>query len=221
MEFRHLKVIFRIDDLYLGTQEVPFGKKLSQLEYPEIPEKQGYYGVWPDCSDQVMTGNLLVEGEYKEDVTVVQSSARQATEEENNWEKPYALVEQRFTEDTVLNAEISDKEPPEDASGKKYTAYDISLKHANITNEDTFAIRLYNPYSNVTVWGYKDGVWTEMESKKRGQYVQVYMTGPEQSFCIIEQTSKIWIIISSIAGGILFFLLLAAGIKKIKHKHKK
>ncbi len=221
MEFRHLKVIFRIDDLYLGTREVPFGKKLSQLEYPEIPEKQGYYGVWPDCSDQVMTGNLLVEGEYKEDVTVVQSSARQATEEENNWEKPYALVEQRFTEDTVLNAEISDKEPPEDASGKKYTAYDISLKHANITNEDTFAIRLYNPYSNVTVWGYKDGVWTEMESKKRGQYVQVYMTGPEQSFCIIEQTSKIWIIISSIAGGILFFLLLAAGTKKIKHKHKK
>lgn len=220
-EFRHLKVIFRIDDLYLGTQEVEFGKKLSQLDYPEIPEKQGYYGVWPDCSDQVVTGNLLIEGEYKEDVTVVQSNAGQAAEEQSKWEKPYALVEQRFTEDTVLNAEISDKEPPEDAQNKQYVVYDISLEYAQIGSADTFAIRLYNPYNDVAVWGYKDGMWTKMESKKRGQYVQVYMTGPKQSFCIIEQKSKIWIAIAGATGGILFLLLLAAGIKKVKRKHKK
>ena len=39
--FRHLRVIFRIEDTYLGEQEVAFGESLSALQYPEIPEKEG------------------------------------------------------------------------------------------------------------------------------------------------------------------------------------
>lgn len=218
-EFRHLKVIFRIDDLYLGTQEVRFGEKLANLDYPDIPEKEGYYGVWPDYSDRVMAGNLLITGEYKEDVTVVQSNEKQDLEAEEGWEKPYALVEQRFTENTVLNAGISNMQPPESAHNKENTVYDVSLENAGIGEADTFAVRLYNPYSNAKVWGYRDGTWEELESKARGHYVQVYMTGPKQTFCVIEQKSQIWIAAVGIAGGVLVIVLLVIGLKKVKTRH--
>lgn len=219
--FRHLKVIFRVDDLYLGTQEVGFGESLAGLDYPAIPEKEGYYGIWPDCSGEIMTGNLLVRGEYKEDVTVVQSNNVQDMETEGGIAKPYALVEQRFTENTVLNAVISDMEPPEQAAGKENTIYKITLENAKISDTDTLAVRLYNPYDDAAVWGYRDGAWTELESKKRGQYLQVNMTGAEQFFCIAEHGSGSGIVLAGGAGAAALLVLAAALIKGRKPKEGK
>ena len=215
-EFRHLKVIFRVEDAYLGVQEVAFGDSLAGLDYPEIPKKEGYYGIWPDCSDKIMTGNLLIEGEYKEDVTVVESNEKQSADGEAGYEKPYALVEQRFTENTVLRAVISHMEPPEAAHNKENVIYDISLENTEIKDTDTFAVRLYNPYEDAAVWGYKNGIWTELESKARGEYLQVDMTGTEQSFCIVRQKSIRWIVVTGIAGGLAAVFLLVAVSKKRK-----
>lgn len=218
MEFRHLKVIYRVDDEYLGIQEVKFGENLSCLKYPEIPQKEGYYGVWPDYSDKIMTGNLLITAEYKEDVTVVQSDEISVQGAEGEMKKPYALVEQSFTENTVLNAVISDKEPPEQIHNSDNVIYDIALENAQIGDKDTFAIRLYNPYEDAVVWGFADGKWTELESKVRGQYLQVNMTGSEQTFCVAEQRFQIWILLIGIGGSIAVVVLLTMLIKKSKKK---
>lgn len=220
-EFRHLKVIFRVEDAYLGVQEVAFGDSLAGLDYPEIPKKEGYYGIWPDCSDRIMTGNLLIEGEYKEDVTVVESNEKQPADGEAGYEKPYALVEQRFTENTVLRAVVSHMEPPEAAHNKENVVYDISLENTGIKDTDTFAVRLYNPYKDAAVWGYKNGIWTELESKARGEYLQVDMTGTEQAFCIVRQKSTRWIVVTGIAGGAAAVLLLVAVNKKRKAHNRR
>ena len=217
-QFWHMKVIFRVDDLYLGEQEVKFGESLSELNYPSIPEKEGYYGVWPDYSDKVMAGNLLIKGEYKEDVTVIQSNGKQTLGQEGERERPYALVEQHFTEDTILDVSISDMEPPKEAINKEYVIYNITLRNALISDTDTYAIRLYNPYEDASVWGYKNGIWTELESKVRGQYLQVSMTGAEQTFCIIEHKAKLWIVVCDAAGGFVVLILLVIFGKKIKSK---
>ena len=215
-QFRHLKAIFRVDGMYLGVQEVKFGESLSVLDYPAIPQREGYYGTWPDYSGQVMTGNLLVTGEYKEDVTVVQSNGAQAADGNGSYEKPYALVEQRFTEDTVLRAGIGTMEPPEKVHGREHVIYDIALENAGIKNTDTFAVRLLNPYGDAAVWGYRDGAWKELESKARGQYLQVDMTGAEQSFCIVEEPSGMWITVVCVLGGAAVLVLLVVLVKKGK-----
>ena len=220
-QFRHLKVIFRVDDLYLGVQEVKFGEKLSCLKYPDIPDREGYYGVWPDYSDKIMAGNLLIRGEYREDVTVLQSSEIREKNAEGEQEKPYALVEQRFTDDTVLNASIGGMEPPEQAGNHENVIYDIALENAGVNHTDTFAIRLYNPYKDAVVWGYRNDTWQELESKPRGQYLQVAMTGPEQTFCIIEQKSRLWMFLAGAAGGIAVLVLVTVSVKKLKSGRKK
>ena len=219
-QFRHLKVIFRVEDMYLGEQEVKFGESLANLNYPEIPAKEGFYGVWPDYSDQVMAGNLIISGEYKEDVTVVQSNEAQVAGEESGMERPYALVEQRFTEDTVLDVTISDMAPPKEAVDKEYVIYDMKLQNAPAGDMDIFAVRLYNPYEDADVWKFRDGSWIQAESKARGQYLQVDMTGAEEIFCIVERAGEFWVIAGCAAGGVLGIILLSLVVKKIRGKKK-
>ena len=215
--FRHLKVIFRVEDSYLGEQEMAYGESLRSLSFPEIPKKEGCYGVWPDCSDQIMSGNLLITGEYREDVTVVQSAETGEAETAEGTKKPLALVEQRFTQDTALNVEISDTAPPQSVADKKHVVYDLSLENAKIGDSDRFAVRLYNPYDEkAEVWEYQDGIWRRLESKARGQYLQVDMTGAKQTFCVAEHSSDRLPAAPAAAGGAVLFFLLAALIKKAK-----
>ena len=217
-DFWHLKVTYRIEDTYLGTQEVKYGQSLANLNYPEIPVKEGYYGVWPDYSDQIMTCNLLIEGAYVDTVTVVESSEKTDTYAES-WQKPYALVEQTFTEDTTLNVALSDQMPPKEASGKDYVIYDIALENANIEAQETFAIRLLNPYGeNAQVWGFLNGNWAKLDSKTRGQYLQVEMTGSKEAFCIVNEKTNTLLIIVIIVTGAAILLLIAYLLKRIKRR---
>lgn len=221
-DFWHLKVTYKIDDMYLGTQELAYGDSLSKLNFPEAPAKDNCYGVWPDVSDKIMTGNLVIEGEYKANVTVVQSdnTNNMLASAEGEHEKALVLIEGVFTEDAVLHASVSDETVPEDVTGKKnHTVYQISLENTTVTGADTLAVRLLNPYKKATVWCYLDGEWQQVDSKVRGQYLQTTMKGAIGTFCIVEETSnvmKIIIIVVSAAVVVLLVLL----IKKITGKHK-
>lgn len=202
LEFWHLKVVYRIEDTVLGTQEIPYGARLDGLVYPKIPEKEGFYGVWPDVSDRIMEGTYVVQGEYKENVTVVTSNGGEKVNmTETVRVKPYALVANIFTEDTVLNAAVSSFAPPVEIEDRRNVVYEVSIENSEIGENDSFAVRLLNPYKKAVVYGYKDGSWNELESKVRGQYLQVEMTGTQEYFCVAEQTSKKMVIVAGIAAG--------------------
>ena len=207
-EFRHLKVIYRVEDMYLGTEEVAFGESLAGLHYPEIPAKEGCYGVWPDHSGAVMNGNLVIQGEYHDNVRVVVSDEKDIEDTEGEYQKPYALVEQAFTEDTVLKVKQISLAPPEQAKEKEHVMYEVSLENSDIEDGDILAVRLLNPYKNAQVWGLSDGVWTQLESKNRGQYLQVNMTGSKEIFCIVKTEANILIIVAGTVGAAALLLLL-------------
>ena len=152
-QFWHLKVIYKIEDTYLGSEEVKYGERLDKLNFPQIPAKEGFYGAWPDVSGQRMSGTFVVEAVYKDNVTVVQSSSDAESTQEGAWKKPYALVEDIFTEETVLNARISDMAPPEEAAGKPYVVYEVTLENSGIKDTDSFALRILNPYEDAVVYG--------------------------------------------------------------------
>ncbi|NDO50869.1 hypothetical protein FMM75_16180 [Lachnospiraceae bacterium MD335] len=212
-EFWHLKVIYKIEDTYLGEEEVKYGEPLNALHYPQIPEKSGCYGVWEDVTDQTMTGTLLVEAQYRDNVTVVQSSDGE-TMNEGSAKKPYALVNEAFTENTVLNAVVNNQiAPPERAAHKDYVIYEVSLENSRIGATDSFAVRLLNPYDKAQVWEYRDGVWTKLESKVRGQYLQVDMVGTDSVFCLVSDEKNMLFIIGGIAAGAAALMVAAVILK--------
>ena len=220
-QFWHLKVIYKIEDTYLGSEEVEYGRKLDQLNFPQIPGKEGFYGEWPDVSDLIMNGTIVVEAEYKDTVTVVKSDGDEDSTGESQWRRPYALVEDAFTESTILNARISDRTPPEEAAEKQYVVYEVKLENSGIKETDTFALRLLNPYEDAVVYGYKDGAWVALESKSRGQYLQVDMTGTQQYFCIVENPSNLVLMILCAVAAVVVLVLLIVLIKKGMARRKR
>ncbi|MDE7476426.1 MAG: hypothetical protein K2M91_00505, partial [Lachnospiraceae bacterium] len=219
-QFWHLKVIYKIEDTYLGSEEVKYGETLDKLNFPQIPGKEGFYGVWPDVSDRKMGGTFVVEAEYKDNVTVVQSNGSLDDTEEGTRQKPYALIEDIFTEDTILNAKISDKTPPEAAAGKQNVVYEVTLENAGIKENESFVLRILNPYKDAIVYVYRDGAWTELESKSRGQYLQVSMNGTQEYFCVVEKKSNLIMIIICAAAGTAILIVLIVIIKKRRARRK-
>ncbi len=220
-QFWHLKVIYKIEDTYLGSEEVKYGEKLDQLNFPQIPTKEGFYGAWPDVSNQTMRGTIVVEAVYKDNVTVVQSSGDHNDVEEGIWKKPYALVEDIFTENTILNVKVSDMVPPEEAVGKQSVVYEVILENGGIKETDSFALRILNPYEDAVLYEYLDGVWIEQEGKSRGQYLQVDMTGTQAYFCVVENKADIALIVGYVAGAVTAVFLLIIVVKKGKAHRKK
>jgi hypothetical protein len=213
-EFWHLQVIYWIEDTYLGSEEVKYGDTLDNLTYPEIPQKEGYYGVWPDVTGRTVNGTVVVEAEYKDNVTVVKSTGVDD-------EKALALVEDIFTEDTVLIAKKVEMDAPAETVGKNYVVYDLSLEDDALSDTDTFAVRLLNPYDdNAIVYAYIDGNWQELDSKVRGQYLQVEMQGTQQYFCILDNVSNKYILWACAGVGafliLIVILIIKRGVRAIK-----
>ena len=219
-EFRHLKVIYRVEDQYLGTEEVAYGASLADLHFPEFPERAGSYGIWPDLSEAVMCGNLVIRGEYHDNVLVVESNEKKMPDSEGDYQRPYALVEQVFTEDTVLNVNLITMDPPEQATEKKNVIYEVSLENSGMKDGDVVAVRLFNPYEDAQVWGWSGDAWIQLESKSRGQYLQVEMAGTKGIFCIVKTESYVFIIVASAAGGAVVLILLAVLVRKLISNHK-
>ncbi len=217
-EFWHLKVIYKIEDTCLGEEEIGYGEPLNALHYPQIPEKSGYYGVWEDVTDKIMTGTLLVEAQYRDNVTVVQSGDGEMMNEGSG--------KKSFTENTVLKAVVNNQiAPPERAAHKDYVVYEVSLENSTVGASDSFAVRLLNPYEKAQAWGYRDGIWTQLESKVRGKYLQVDMVGTDSVFCLVSDEKNILFIIGGAAAGAavlaLAVFILKGGMKRGGKKRKK
>lgn len=119
----------------------------------------------------------------------------------------------------MLNVTLSSQAPPQEAANKDYVIYDISLENGDIGNTETFAIRLLNPYGdNAEVWGFLNGSWSKLDSKSRGQYLQVEMIGPKEAFCIVENKSKVILITVAVIAGAALLALIIFLLKRLKRK---
>lgn len=234
--FRHLKITYRTEDQVLGYEEVAYGDSLDHLTYPEIPEKEGYYGVWEDVSGQRMTGNRVLEAEYVEKVSVVQSdayaeqtvAAEESDEKRSPRKKPYALVESSFTGDAVLHVSTDeetgfDLQTLEGVEGN-HRIYFITLENADVQPDQETALRLYNPYGDdVELWHYEEeSGWQQEELVSRGEYLQTTLTGDSGIYCIVEKKPNVMLyaVLGGCSGGVLLLLQLRKAIKKHRQKRQ-
>ena len=97
---------------------------------------------------------------------------------------------------------VSSIAPPDKAAGRDHVVYEVSLENSGLGISDSFAIRLLNPYDKGAVWAYRDGEWVELESKVRGQYLQVDMVGTNETFCLISKDRNILMLVGGAVAGV-------------------
>ena len=94
--FRSFTVTFVADGKELASYQCRYGDALTEEQIPTIPEKDGYYGVWPEFDLDWITGNAVLEAQYEKWVTSIAG----AQTDENG--KSMLLAEGEFLPGTVL-----------------------------------------------------------------------------------------------------------------------
>lgn len=215
--FRYLTVTFRAEDQFLGTQRVNYGDPYSTITYPEIPAKEGYYGVWPEAGEGNIMGNLVITAGYTDSVRVIESATLDPASG-----KQLAMIDNDFNNEARLVVETPDA--PEFAEGgyAARTIYSVRVEDSGKDEGDVLALRLYNPYGKqkVSVWQYNGSGWSEVEYLERGSYLQVSMQGTEGIYCIAQHENNLPLIICG-AGAAAVLLVIVILHRSRRRKKKK
>ena len=208
-EFSRFTITFLADGVEVASYQCGYGDYLSENQIPEVPEKDGCYGVWPEYDLRYITGNKVLEAEYEE------WTASIASTEKNDDNKPLVMAEGKFYPNAALHLQME---------GDTYTvALTNSMEEdaPDYTGEATLRV-FCKDVDNSIVQVEQDGEYVEAESTVIGSYRQFTMTVPG-SFRVVEaEGSHTRIMVMCIAGGAAALLLLVwIGKKAAKHRKKR
>lgn len=88
--FREFTVRFQADGREIAALHCRYGEALDKAQIPEIPEKEGYYGIWPEFDYGCVTGNCVLEAQYERWISSL------ASEEASAEGRPAVLVQGEF-----------------------------------------------------------------------------------------------------------------------------
>lgn len=209
--FSEFTVTFLADGAELASYQCHYGDALTEEQIPEIPEKDGSYGVWPEFDFGFITGNKVLEAEYEKWVGSLASA------ETGESGKPRVLVSGEFLPDMELELTETDGSltlavgtRKEDGSFEEYPG-NITVR---ALCEDTV-------HTRVEVAD-ESGAYRETESRVMGSYLEFALEQPGSFRLIQEQSNDKPVIVAGICGavGLLLLILLIGRLVK-KHKGKK
>jgi len=227
LQYRHLQLTFIANDKVVDQIEVKYGKSLSEIEFPQTPPVPGSYGKWPDVTEMKMIGNITLEAEYNDTITILTSVEKGTVAAEGAAEdrdRPYAYIEGIYTDDAVLSASATEYTPQQtkEAMNRKAESvvYEIRVENGGLLDDTVSSVRLLNPYGKIkAVFGLVDGTWQEIAYKEYGQYIQVKMAGTSAAYGIVSG-DRAGILIWYIAGGAVILLLIGIAIGRRRRRQK-
>lgn len=166
--FRKFTVVFKADDEVLGTVEASYGSRIDISELPDIPEKDGCYGVWPADELEFVTGNTVVEAEYDKWVTALKS---EATDEDG---RAKLLVEGSFLPEYRLKAEIGE------GIGSDITFEIVDDETGEAVYSEPVEVRILcdEPKKTESLIKNEDGTYTKASTSVMGKYLVFQMDKP-------------------------------------------
>lgn len=224
-EYRHLHITFMTEDAVVAATEVEYGQKVSDIEYPDVPAKEGCYGRWEDIPGDVIEGNITVMAEYFDNITTLKSEDGRLFDNEqdkNGSGRAYAMLDGLYTDNARLSVVRTEEMINEDNKTYMAVVYEVTVENADIADDAISKLRILNPFAAVgDVSVNHNGVWESVDYKEYGHYLQVVMTGGNIQIRIMEDKSTDWIIIAAAAGitvllAAVFIMILKRGKKKKK-----
>ena len=205
--FSQFTITFQADGVEVASYKCGYGDYLSADQIPEVPEKDGYYGVWPDYDFSDITGNKVLEAEYEE------WTASIASAEKNDNNKALVMAEGNFYPNAALHLQVE---------GNTYTvSMTNSMKEdaPDYTGEAT--LRVYcEDADNTVIEVAQDGEYTEVESIVIGSYRQFTMEVPGSFRTVEAEGSHTLLIVLCIVGGAVVILLIVLLGKKAAKRRK-
>ena len=206
--FSKVTVTFQSEDELVDRLEIPYGSSLSRDDFPEIPQKDGYYIEWEneDSYDSV-TANLILNAVYVPWMESVGSKER------SNDGKTLVLAQGDFYEDASL--ELTSCEGPQDIPKRNTVLYAYDWEIEN-RGEDTDTAKLHlfvgqDRISQAVLMAKIDGTWETLETQEDGSYLVAEIPRGAAVAVVIRPDFPYWIFLPCAA---VVLLLLLIGVKK-------
>ena len=158
-EFTSFRLILRSDGRVIQTIPFTFWQRLSQIELPAPPEKEGCFGIWPTPEDDTPRSDVILDVEYFPWLTVI--SSQQA-----DGDRSLALADGQFTSQAVLAVADSARSAPAGASAKA-NVWDVTLTGTDLGGGAVLSLRLLCPGGG-TVRAYWNGGWQTLDVQVNG-----------------------------------------------------
>lgn len=203
--FSDFVVTFMADGKELASVECRYGEAIGEEQIPEIPYKEGYYGEWQEFDFSHVTGNKVLEAQYKKWITSL------ASEECDSSGRPEILVEGQFYPDTALRVEKG--ETPESGT-KTESVYTLSLEGQGDEKQPIRVRVLCEDMEDAVIEVLSEGKYQEVALESKGSYL-IFSMEELGTFRITQadKGSGDWKIL--LTGGVLLLILLIVVIRRL------
>ena len=204
--FRKLNLTFKADGHIIKKISFDYGASFTLDDYPEIPQKNGYYAEWSTpVLDQLHT-DTVVNVEYTPYIPSLSSSVTR----ENG--RPVFFVDGFFGGSNAV--QVTQQDITADVHG---VTEQWLLEFTDDGNE-THQIRYLTPgkAKGKVYVKQADGSWHKVETGSFGSYTTFTTTGTEVEVAFVPAKLPVW---AFCAGGAALLVLLLLLAKRIKSKH--
>lgn len=213
--FRSIHLTFMADDSQVARITINYGESFDVTKLPEVPQKEGYSGVWEDFSQENITFDQTIEAVYTEYITTLEAELEGA-------KLPKLLAEGTFDTDDTL--EIKQVELyPEDAETRA-ESYQVRLETSDIGKHlyrflPDASLEMENPSIEI----YRDKAFVPVDTEQDGSYL--VFECEENSFtftCVDRPEEPVPVVLIAILAGVCLVVIfvLIIGIHGRKKKKK-
>ena len=219
-EFKNFELRFVADGEVLKTVSFEYGADLSDVEYPEIPAKDGYNGKWEEVDLSHMTFSKDVEVLYTTESTAV------ASDQMRDLAHSTLLAEGTFSLDAkLILAEAEENTDNVPTKGLVLEQWTSTLRDPSLTDSVSYKLRFIAPEMVGKPGLYRlaeDGSWEKISYQKDGSYLVFEADTTELTFCVTEEPGGIllYILLGVLAVLLLITILVIRILKKKRKKHK-
>ncbi|MBR4578132.1 MAG: hypothetical protein IKO22_00815 [Oscillospiraceae bacterium] len=231
--FRILSLDFRLEGENVASRVFRYGTGFGPEVYPEIPEREGYYGCWDVEDLSELRFDTVVNAQYLPVVSALRSEASRSEG------RPVFFAEGSFRDEDALEARQVETEPLEAIAGAAESVLLSGLRGQlsqakNVSEQwvldipadgaDSHVIRFAPPggeAGNTVIYVKTAGGWEKAECGSFGSYLTFPVNGSTAELAAVETTQAWWVIGVYALGALL--LLLGAGwmVHSLANKRKK
>lgn len=215
-QFRTLNLRFVADGAVVGEVSFEYGGSISASQIPEVPEKEGFTGTWPDYDYSALYYSATIEAVY-----TPREGALAASYTREDSPMAVVLVEGDFDRRTQVMLARYEGEPPVVENGVVLEAWTMSL--TQLEEGQSYSLRYLPPElergSSVQLYLLQDGQWVPVETGKAGSYLSLPCSERTVSFAAVqirESDARLYLGIGAAAAGALIFTAALLGRRKKK-----